>query len=63
MEEIISQVLVLIVVVYGLLLVVGAPFSAPKLANSYAKWIVGLPFRIVSRFIFGKKKKSRKRRR
>ncbi|OGN13653.1 MAG: hypothetical protein A3D48_04125 [Candidatus Yanofskybacteria bacterium RIFCSPHIGHO2_02_FULL_43_17] len=57
----ISQLLVLGIVVYGLLLVVGSPFGGSKLANSYARWVIGLPFRLVSRLLFGKKRKKKNR--
>jgi len=56
-----EQLLVLALMIYGLLLVVGAIHSGPKLANRYAKWLIALPFQMVSRLIFGKKKKRRRR--
>ncbi len=61
LRQIASQLLVLGIVIYGLLLVIGSPFGGPKLANSYARWVIGLPFRLISRMLFGKKKRKKKR--
>ena len=44
--------------IYGLLLVVGAPFDkSPQLANSFVRWLTYLPFRL----LFGKKKKRKRK--
>ena len=61
LRSIFSQLLVLGIAIYGLLLVVGALFGGPKLANSYARWVIGLPLRLASRLLFGKKRKKKKR--
>ena len=59
---IVSQLVVIGVLIYALLMVAGAAFVGPKWANGYAKWIVGLPFRMIGRLIFRKKKRKKRRR-
>lgn len=58
-QEILSQLAVIGVMIYALLLVVGAPFVGPKWANGYAKFMLGLPFRILLPSLFRKKRRRR----
>lgn len=59
-KEILSQLAVIGVLIYALLLVAGAPFVGPKWANGHAKFMLGLPFRII--FAPFRKKGKRKKR-
>lgn len=63
LRQVVAQLLVLGIMIYAFLLILGAPFGGPKMANRFAKWLVGLPFRMVARLLFGKKKRRRRRRR
>lgn len=67
LQQIVALAVVIAVMIYGLLLVAGAPFGqSPEVANRYARWLgksclslATLPIRIM----FGKKKKRTKGRR
>ncbi|MSU54697.1 MAG: hypothetical protein EXS48_02615 [Candidatus Staskawiczbacteria bacterium] len=70
---IVSQLVVLGIVIYALLLIAGAPFGGPKkFANPFAKWVwnraldltiwtIKLPFRLLARLVFGKKQQKKKK--
>ncbi len=68
-----SQLVVLGIMIYALLLIAGAPFGGPKkFANPYAKWVwnsvlgltiwtIKLPLRLLARLVFGKKQRKKKK--
>ena len=76
MDEIASCLLEIGIMIYGILVMIGGVLTGNgfKLANGFARWIyeslfnlavwiVKLPFRILSRILFGKKKKRKRKRR
>jgi len=61
-----------VITIYGILLMIGAPFGGPKLANRFAGWVWGslveasmwaikLPFKTAHAVVFGRKKKKKRR--
>lgn len=59
-----AQFLTILVMVYGLLLVVGAPFGrSTQLANGYVKWLARMFILVISLGHLGRKKKRKGRNR
>lgn len=73
LTRIVSQLVVLGVLIYALLLIIGTPFGGPKkFANPYAKWVwnqavdlfiwaISFPFRLFGQLAFRKKKKKKRK--